>query len=87
MKVEVQMPKMGESITEGRILKWLKKPGDAVDRDETVPSLEASGQLVLVGADRRRDPHERDQREGGEAGNGGLAHRWAVPQRHMPGSR
>lgn len=36
MKVEVQMPKMGESITEGRILKWLKKPGDAVDRDETI---------------------------------------------------
>ncbi|MBR9975071.1 MAG: hypothetical protein KFF77_05785, partial [Bacteroidetes bacterium] len=36
MKVEVQMPKMGESITEGRILKWLKKPGDTVDRDETI---------------------------------------------------
>ncbi|MCB2205734.1 2-oxo acid dehydrogenase subunit E2 [bacterium] len=36
MKVEVQMPKMGESITEGRILKWLKQPGDAVDRDETI---------------------------------------------------
>jgi len=32
----VQMPKMGESITEGRILKWLKQPGDAVDRDETI---------------------------------------------------
>jgi 2-oxoglutarate dehydrogenase E2 component (dihydrolipoamide succinyltransferase) len=36
MKVDVLMPKMGESITEGRILKWLKKPGDAVDRDETI---------------------------------------------------
>jgi 2-oxoglutarate dehydrogenase E2 component (dihydrolipoamide succinyltransferase) len=36
MKVEVLMPKMGESITEGRILKWLKQPGDAVDRDETI---------------------------------------------------
>lgn len=36
MKVEVQMPKMGESITEGRILKWLKQPGDTVDRDETI---------------------------------------------------
>lgn len=36
MNVEVQMPKMGESITEGRILKWLKKPGDTVDRDETI---------------------------------------------------
>ncbi|MBN1447922.1 MAG: 2-oxo acid dehydrogenase subunit E2 [Bacteroidetes bacterium] len=36
MRVEVQMPKMGESITEGRILKWLKAPGDSVDRDETI---------------------------------------------------
>ena len=36
MKVDVLMPKMGESITEGRILKWLKQPGDAVDRDETI---------------------------------------------------
>jgi 2-oxoglutarate dehydrogenase E2 component (dihydrolipoamide succinyltransferase) len=36
MNVEILMPKMGESITEGRILKWLKKPGDSVDRDETI---------------------------------------------------
>ncbi|MBR9976685.1 MAG: 2-oxo acid dehydrogenase subunit E2 [Bacteroidetes bacterium] len=36
MKVEVLMPKMGESITEGRILKWLKQPGDAIDRDENI---------------------------------------------------
>jgi 2-oxoglutarate dehydrogenase E2 component (dihydrolipoamide succinyltransferase) len=28
------MPKMGESIQEGKILRWLKKPGDSVDRDE-----------------------------------------------------
>lgn len=36
MNVEVLMPKMGESITEGRILKWNKMPGDAVDKDETI---------------------------------------------------
>lgn len=36
MTIEVQMPKMGESITEGRVLKWHKQPGDAVDRDETI---------------------------------------------------
>lgn len=36
MKVEVLMPKMGESITEGRILNWTKKPGDSVDKDETI---------------------------------------------------
>jgi 2-oxoglutarate dehydrogenase E2 component (dihydrolipoamide succinyltransferase) len=30
------MPKMGESITEATILKWLKKPGDQVALDETI---------------------------------------------------
>lgn len=30
------MPKMGESIMEATILKWLKKEGDAVEQDETI---------------------------------------------------
>lgn len=36
MSVEVVMPKMGESIQEGKILRWLKKPGDTIERDETL---------------------------------------------------
>ncbi|HRG67241.1 MAG TPA: dihydrolipoamide acetyltransferase family protein [Saprospiraceae bacterium] len=35
-KVELIMPKMGESIMEATILKWLKKPGDSVEMDETI---------------------------------------------------
>jgi len=34
--VDLVMPKMGESIMEATILKWLKHPGDAVKQDETV---------------------------------------------------
>ncbi|HEU0110765.1 MAG TPA: lipoyl domain-containing protein, partial [Flavisolibacter sp.] len=34
--VDLVMPKMGESIMEATILKWLKNPGDAVKMDETV---------------------------------------------------
>ncbi len=34
MSVEVVMPQMGESITEGTISKWLKKIGDKVEKDE-----------------------------------------------------
>jgi 2-oxoglutarate dehydrogenase E2 component (dihydrolipoamide succinyltransferase) len=34
MTIDVVMPKMGESIQEGKILKWLKKPGDKIERDE-----------------------------------------------------
>ncbi len=35
-KFELIMPKMGESIIEATILKWLKQPGDKVELDETV---------------------------------------------------
>ncbi|WP_304621792.1 biotin/lipoyl-containing protein, partial [Rhodothermus marinus] len=37
-RVEVVMPKMGESITEGTVVAWLKQPGDRVEADE--PLLE-----------------------------------------------
>lgn len=35
-QVELIMPKMGESVAEATIIKWLKKEGDLVDADETV---------------------------------------------------
>ena len=34
MRIEIPMPKMGESIMEGTILKWHKNPGDAIRKDE-----------------------------------------------------
>lgn len=43
-RIEVPMPQMGESIAEGTVSKWLKQPGDAVDRDE--PVLEISTDKV-----------------------------------------
>src|SRR5262252_4995551 len=44
MAADVVMPQMGESIFEGTITKWLKKPGDKVDRDE--PLFEISTDKV-----------------------------------------
>lgn len=35
-KVEVVMPQLGESLTEGTIIKWHKKPGEKVRKDETL---------------------------------------------------
>jgi pyruvate dehydrogenase E2 component (dihydrolipoamide acetyltransferase) len=43
-KIEVPMPQMGESIAEGTVSRWLKQPGDAVERDE--PILEISTDKV-----------------------------------------
>ncbi len=34
--IEVVMPKMGESLQEGTVTKWLKKVGDAIERDEMI---------------------------------------------------
>ncbi|HEY5381851.1 MAG TPA: 2-oxoglutarate dehydrogenase, E2 component, dihydrolipoamide succinyltransferase [Acidobacteriaceae bacterium] len=44
MSTDVLMPQMGESITEGTLTKWLKKPGDTVARDE--PLFEISTDKV-----------------------------------------
>lgn len=35
-KIELIMPKMGESIAEATVLKWLKSPGDTVELDEPI---------------------------------------------------
>src|SRR5690348_16009141 len=42
--IDVVMPQMGESIVEGTLTKWLKKPGEHVDRDE--PLFEISTDKV-----------------------------------------
>lgn len=36
MAIDIIMPQMGESVAEGTIVRWLKKVGDAVDRDEPI---------------------------------------------------
>jgi len=40
MATDVEVPALGESITEGTLAQWLKKPGDAVAADEPIASLE-----------------------------------------------
>src|SRR5215218_5007828 len=44
MSVEVVMPQMGESITEGTVSKWLKAVGEKIEKDE--PILEISTDKV-----------------------------------------
>ena len=44
MAIDVVMPQMGESIAEGTVVRWIKKPGDKVERDE--PLLEISTDKV-----------------------------------------
>ena len=46
MAVELTMPQLGESVTEGTVERWLKKPGDHVERYE--PLVEVNTDKVNV---------------------------------------
>src|SRR5688500_12395002 len=48
MATDVIVPALGESITEGTLAQWLKKPGDAVAADEPIASLETDKVTVEV---------------------------------------
>src|SRR6476619_2834187 len=57
--VQITMPQMGESVSEGTVLTWLKQEGDWVEKDETIVEVStdkvdaevpapASGKLVKI---------------------------------------
>src|SRR6476661_5397598 len=48
MATDVPVPALGESITEGTLAEWLKKPGEAVAADEPIASLETDKVTVEV---------------------------------------
>jgi 2-oxoglutarate dehydrogenase E2 component (dihydrolipoamide succinyltransferase) len=50
MATDVQVPTLGESITEGTLAQWLKKAGEAVRADEPIASLETDKVSVEVPA-------------------------------------
>jgi 2-oxoglutarate dehydrogenase E2 component (dihydrolipoamide succinyltransferase) len=50
MAIDIVVPALGESITEGTIAAWLKAPGDAVGVDEPLAELETDKATVEIGA-------------------------------------
>src|SRR5438270_9807769 len=50
MAIELVVPKLGESITEAVVAKWLKQVGDAVGIDEPVADLETDKVSVALPA-------------------------------------
>ena len=59
MSENVHMPKLGETMTRGTVLKWLAREGDAVQRDEALVLIEAVARLIpgVIGTPRS---HESD---------------------------
>ena len=50
MTVEIRVPTLGESVTEATVAKWLKQPGERVERDEPVVELETDKVTLEVPA-------------------------------------
>ena len=50
MRFELQVPTVGESVTEAMLGKWLKQPGDAVRRDEPLVEIESEKATVEISA-------------------------------------
>src|SRR5205814_6454610 len=50
MTIEITVPTLGESVTEATVAKWLKQPGEAIERDEPVVELETDKVTLEVPA-------------------------------------
>jgi 2-oxoglutarate dehydrogenase E2 component (dihydrolipoamide succinyltransferase) len=52
MAIEIKVPSVGESITEVTLVKWLKKDGEWVDRDEVIAELESEKATFEINAEK-----------------------------------
>src|ERR1700741_910686 len=50
--IDIKVPTVGESISEVTLLKWTKKDGDYVERDEVIAELESEKATFEVNAER-----------------------------------
>ena len=51
MAIEIKVPSVGESITEVTLIKWIKKDGDWVNRDEVIAELESEKATFEINAE------------------------------------
>src|SRR5581483_11373843 len=52
MPIDIKVPTVGESINEVTLVKWLKKDGEYVERDEMIAELESEKATFEVNAER-----------------------------------
>ncbi len=72
MTVEIRVPTLGESVTEATVAKWLKQPGDRVERDEPVVELETDKVTLEVPAPQAGLIGEIQAEEGSNVPVGGV---------------
>src|SRR5664279_3743787 len=52
MPIEIKVPSVGESINEVTLIKWIKKDGDWVNRDEVIAELESEKATFEINAEK-----------------------------------
>jgi pyruvate/2-oxoglutarate dehydrogenase complex dihydrolipoamide acyltransferase (E2) component len=48
MSIEIRVPELSESVTEGTLLEWRRQAGDAVSRDENLVDLETDKVILEI---------------------------------------
>ena len=95
MSIEIRVPVLGESVTEATLAKWLKQPGEAVNADDPLCSLEtdkvtldvpapASGSLLALVVQEGETVEVGALLASFEAGQGAAAARPAVTAQERP---
>ena len=90
MAIEIQVPQLGESISEATVARWMKAPGDAVEADEPLVELETDKVTVEVPAPRSGVLEEILAGEGEEVEVGAVLGRMAAgaaPAKAAPAPR
>ncbi len=59
MPIEIKVPTVGESITEVTLIKWIKKEGEWVERDEVIAELESEKATFEINAEQAGILHTR----------------------------
>ena len=78
MAIEIQVPQLGESISEATVARWMKAPGDTVEADEPLVELETDKVTVEVPAPRSGVLEEILAGEGEEVEVGAVLGRMAA---------
>src|SRR3954447_18760859 len=71
MMAEIIMPKMGDAMTEGKVVRWYKKTGDAVKRGEPVLEIETDKVNLDLEAEQDGTVGEITAQEGEKVAVGG----------------
>lgn len=77
--MEIIMPKMGDAMTEGKVVRWYKKPGDAVKKGEAVAEIETDKVNLDLEAEAEGTLGEHAANEGDVVPVGGVLARILAP--------